>query len=104
MKKIIRSGFLIFAIIIAVSAFTHYQNTTISGKVIPIDGVDRVWAISDIDSVNVIPDKGVFIIQVKPATYKIVVTAKPPYRDLVVEDIVVEEGKNTDVGELRLIQ
>lgn len=104
MKKIF-SGILVFTILLfAVPSLTGNFNTTISGKVIPVDGVEKVWAISDTDSVNTVPNLGTFVLSVKPATYKIVVDAKAPYQDLVIEDIKVEEGKNTDVGELRLIQ
>lgn len=104
MKNMIRILFVLLAVIFAYAAYTNAQNTTISGKVIPEDGVDRVWAVNQTDSVFVVPDKGIFVLQVKPGVHKIIVIAKPPYQNLEMDNIPTEEGKNTDVGELRLIQ
>jgi hypothetical protein len=46
---------------------------------------------------------GAFEISVsKPGTYRLVIEAKPPYRNAARENVMVREGQTTDVGEIKL--
>ena len=104
MKKAV---FTLFATILTVAmlhAFRIMQNSSISGKIVPGDAVEVVWVFSGRDSVRTIPIDGAFVITVKPGPWTLVVDAKEPYKDAVLEKVDVKEGQNTDVGEIKLQQ
>ncbi|GAB2813474.1 hypothetical protein [Ferruginibacter profundus] len=107
MKKVIVLLLCAFAIIsagIATSSFTEPQHAAsgIHGTIKPADMVKKVWAISDKDTVSIVPSAGAFSLDVKPANWKLYVEAVKPYKDVTVTNIVVEEAKYTDVGEIKL--
>jgi hypothetical protein len=39
---------------------------------------------------------------VKPGTYKIIIEAKPPYRNAAKDGVMVSDGQSSDAGEIRL--
>lgn len=78
---------------------------TIEGAIEPAESAKRVWAISSAaDSAQSAPAMGKFSIPVKAGTWKIIVEAAAPYKDAVVDNLVVEEGKSTNVGVITLSQ
>ena len=91
-------------VVAGLHAFRSLQNSSISGKVVPIDAVESVWASNGTDSVRTTTDHGAFAFTVKPGTWKVIVDAKEPFKDAVVEKVEVKEGQNTDIGEIRLQQ
>jgi hypothetical protein len=102
MKKI---GIMLFAAtIIATSAFIAGKNfmSGINGTVTPADGAGKVWAISGKDSVVAVPAAGKFSLEVKPGSWKVYVQAVKGYKDAAVENIVVENDRYTDAGEIKL--
>jgi hypothetical protein len=104
MKKTV---FTLFATILTVAmlhAFRLMQSSSISGKIIPPEGSDTVWAISGRDSIKTTVLNGAFVFTVKPGTWKITVRGKAPFKDAVLETVDVKEGQNTDIGEIRLQQ
>jgi hypothetical protein len=75
----------------------------ISGKVTPVDGADAVWVIKDADSVKAtVSSEGTFQAEVQPGTYKLVVSAKAPYKNAEIKELVVTADHNTDAGEIKL--
>jgi hypothetical protein len=102
MKKI--GIMLCAATIIATSAFVARKNAMsgINGTVAPADGASKVWAISGKDSVAVVPAAGKFSLNVKPGSWKVYVQAVKGYKDAAVENIVVENDRYTDAGEIKL--
>lgn len=88
--------------ICGVHAFSYFNQHGISGKVKPADAVERVWAITGKDSTKATPVQGSFLISVKPGQYKIYVDAKDGHKDVVLENVKVALGKNTDLGEIQL--
>lgn len=103
MKKIAMT--LSAASVIFLSAFVSKpteQTTGIHGTITPAESAKKVWAISGTDSVSVAPTTGSFNLEVKAGTYKLVVEAAAPYKTATVESVVVEEGKSTDAGEIKL--
>jgi len=106
MKKIVITLCIAFAGFIALSAFTNRINiaTSIHGTVTPADGAKKVWAINGTDSVSATPVAGNFSIDVKPGTWKVKVEAASPYKDAVVDNVVVTEGQSFDAGEIKLVQ
>ena len=99
-------AFWVLLIIIAAITGLHarrlIQTSVVTGRISPVTAVNQVWAIRGKDSLRTIPKDGAFILQLKSGQYKIVVVAFPPYKNAVKEDVVAEEGKNTDLGEIKL--
>lgn len=102
-----RTMWVMATIVIAISgihAMQRYQATSISGKVVPAEAVNMVWAIGAKDTIKTTLKEGAFMLPIKAAgQYKVVVDAKEPFKD-VVKDVAVETGKNTDLGEIKLEQ
>ncbi len=101
MKRFILICGLIFSLLFAVSAF-HKSQTSITGRVTPIDGANVAWAISGKDSATSNIVNGIFSFAVKPGLYKVMVDATEPYKDAVLENISVKDGQTVDVGEIVL--
>ena len=104
MKKTFITLFATVFTIASLHAFRHFQNSSISGKVLPPEGAETVFFMSTGDSARTTILNGSFTINVKPGSWKIVVDAKEPFKDAVLEKVDVKEGQNTDVGEIRLQQ
>lgn len=102
MKK--TAMFLFAVVVILMSAFVNGTiiKSGAQGIVNPADGAKEVWAISNSDSVSVVPDSGKFSLDLKPGTWKIHVVAVPPFKDAFVDNVAVEDGKYTNVGEIKL--
>ncbi|MFN4313062.1 MAG: carboxypeptidase regulatory-like domain-containing protein [Chitinophagaceae bacterium] len=101
MKKNLIKGGLAMLAIVALFSFTKMQ-TGITGKVVPADGVEMVWAINGSDSAKTELTGGSFTLPVKPGTYKVIVDAKDPYKDVTMDNVVVKDGAATDLGEIAL--
>jgi hypothetical protein len=86
-------------------AFKAIEGGSIKGTVSPAEGATTVLAISATDTLKTDIKQGAFeILDVKANTYKLVVEAAAPYKSATVNDVKVEEGKATDVGEIKLVQ
>lgn len=84
-------------------AFALPRDGAIHGTVTPAEGGVRAWAESAMDTVKSPIVNGSYeIAGVKPGTYKVVIEAKPPYRNAAKDDIVVSDGRSADAGEIRL--
>jgi uncharacterized membrane protein len=101
MKKILFIAGIAFLLL---SAFIIPGTSGIHGTISPADAAKKVWAVSTTgtDTVSIVPSSGAFSLDVKPGTWKILVEAAKPYKDAVVSNITVEEGKYTDAGEVKL--
>jgi hypothetical protein len=104
MKKTVITLIATLLTVAMLHAFRLMQSSSISGKVIPPDGSEMIWAISGRDSIKTNVINGSFVFTAKPGTWKIMVDAKEPFKDAVLERVDVKEGQNTDVGEIRLQQ
>jgi hypothetical protein len=92
-------------VFVAMAAFIIPAKLSgIHGTISPADGGKKVWAISTggTDTVSIVPSSGAFSLEVKPGTWKIIVEAAKPYKDVTVSNITVEDGKYTDAGEIKL--
>jgi hypothetical protein len=86
-------------------SFYTVQNGTIKGTVSPSEGAVRAWALSSTDTLRAPVQSGTFeITNAKPGTYRIIIEAKPPYKNIAKDDVNVAEGQPTDVGEIKLQQ
>lgn len=105
MRSVKVSIFALVAAAIAVLAFRNTDGGTISGKVTPLDGASMVWAISGADSLKADIADGTFSLQgAAIGTYTVVINAKQPFKNVTISDVKVDEGKVTDLGEIKLEQ
>jgi hypothetical protein len=86
-------------------AFTSMYSGSISGAVKPADGASRAWAISGADTSKSVIQNGHFeFMDLKPGTYKLIIEAKPPYKNLAKDNVTVLDGQPTNLGEIKLEQ
>jgi hypothetical protein len=86
-------------------AFSGLKTGSIKGTVNPADGAVRAWALSSSDTLRADIDKGTFeIADAKPGTYRVIIEAKPPYKNTAKDGVTVTDGQATDVGEFKLEQ
>ncbi|RYY61671.1 MAG: carboxypeptidase regulatory-like domain-containing protein [Chitinophagaceae bacterium] len=94
---------LVFLSILAIALVTAFAfrpvQPTITGKVSPADAADMVWAINSTDSAKTTISSGSFSFTVKPGKYRIVVDAKEPRRDVILDNIEVG-NQPVDLGEI----
>lgn len=103
MKKTILKFGVAALVILGFSAMKELAPSSISGKITPVEGADAVWAIMESDTVKTtVSSEGTFQVEVKPGTWKLVVSAKAPYKNAEVKDLVVTADNNTDAGEIKL--
>lgn len=102
MKKFLFPVCLVFFIACAV-AFFPLQEGSIRGTVIPPEGAYNVVAFSATDTIKEAINMGNFqITGVKPGTYKVLIAAHAPYRNVVRDGIVIANGNVVDLGEIQL--
>jgi hypothetical protein len=105
MKK---TGLTLCATILAVVAlhsfnYQKYQKAgSIVGSIVPADGALMVWAIQNTDTVKAPPVNGTFNLAAKSGTWKVIIDAKDPYQDVMMENVQVTDGKETSLGEIKL--
>jgi hypothetical protein len=94
----------VIAVIIAGSfAFLPFRGGSIRGSVIPADGGVRAWAESAVDTLKTPIINGSYeIADARPGTYKIIIEAKPPYKNVAKDGVVVSDGQTADAGEITL--
>jgi hypothetical protein len=86
-------------------AFTGIETGSIKGKVTPPDGATRAWALSSTDTLQTeIKDGNYEIKDAKAGTYRIIIEAKPPYKNAAKDNITVTDGQPADAGEIKLEQ
>ena len=93
------------AIVVAagIFAFSPFKEGSIRGTVTPADGGVRAWAESATDTLKAPIISGSYeITNAKPGTYKIIIEAKPPYRNIAKDGIMVNDGQASDAGEIKL--
>lgn len=92
-------------IVIAISAFTSFQTSSIKGTVTPSDKAVKAWALSASDTLSAPVTNGTFEIQnVKAGDYSVIIEAQAPYGNTRKKHVKVTDGQTTDVGEIQLQQ
>ena len=104
MKKTFVTLIGIIACVVCLHAFRIIQGSTITGRVNPPGEVDNIWAFSNTDTIRGTLAQGAFALTAKPGLWKVVIDAKPPFRDAIIENVEVKNNQTTDVGEIRLQQ
>lgn len=84
-------------------AFSNLRSGSIKGTVSPADGATRAWALSSTDTLRALIVNGAYeITDAKPGTYKVIIEAKPPYKNAAKDGITVNDGQPTDAGDIKL--
>jgi hypothetical protein len=95
---------LVVLVITGIHAMRLIRANTINGKVNAPNALQFVWAIQGKDSVIVGGVDGTFSLKVKPGIWTVLLHTKNPYKNRVIENVVVNEGRSTDLGEIILQQ
>jgi hypothetical protein len=92
--------------VISLLGFKAITNGTVKGRVSPADAAVRVWVISATDTLKAPIEMGAFTVaDIKPGTYKVVIEAKPPYKNGVKDNVTIgDDATPVDVGEIKLSQ
>ena len=94
---------IVCAAIAGLFAFSSLRDGSIRGTVTPAEGGVRAWAESYTDTLKAPIVNGSYEISgVKPGTYKVIIEAKPPYRNAAKDGVMVSDGQTSDAGEIRL--
>ena len=104
--KIAKLG-LVALIVAAVGLFSFHGlfSGTVKGKVSPPEGAKTAWVISATDTLNVPIQQGTFEVpDLKPGVYKVIIEAKPPFKNVAKDAVTVTDGQTSDVGEIKLSQ
>jgi hypothetical protein len=84
-------------------SFSTLRDGSIHGTVNPPEGGVRAWAESATDTLKAPIINGSYdIAGAKPGTYKIIIEAKPPYRNAAKDGVMVSDGQSSDAGEIQL--
>ena len=87
------------------AALVMAEGGTISGKIVPADGAAEVEAAMGEEKLKGAVSEGAFTIPAaKAGTYTVTILGKSPYKNAIIKDVKVEEGKATDLGEIKLEQ
>ena len=93
----------VLVMVFALFAFTNFKNGSIKGSVSPSASATSAFVVSGMDTMRTNIQNGAFQIgEVKPGTYKLVIEAIAPYKNFEKAGVVVNEKKDTDVGEITL--
>ena len=86
-------------------AFKTIDTGSIKGTITPADGATRAWALSATDTLRADIQAGGFeITNAKAGTYRLIIEAKPPYKNTAKDNVKVLDGQPTNVGEVKLSQ
>ncbi len=78
---------------------------SITGKISPAEGAAEVEAVNGADKLKGAISQGAFTIPAaKAGTYTVTIHGKAPFKNAVIKDVKVEDGKATDLGEIKLEQ
>lgn len=105
MRKLITNLIAIVAVAFCLLSFNTFRLGGIRGTVSPLDALERVTAISGKDTLVAEISNGSFsFANVKSTTYTIRIHAKPPYKEVTINNVAVIDSAITDVGNVKLSQ
>jgi hypothetical protein len=83
---------------------SFHAAQAITGRVSPANGADIVWVIGAKDSLSGPVVSGIFSLVVDPGIYKLIVDARSPYKDVLLDNLKIKQNQSLDVGEIILQQ
>lgn len=102
MRKALVELCLLLLAITGIHTLKIMQNGSINGKVYPAGIVKSVVAVNGTDSVITMSENGNFALIVKPGVWKVIFAVNKQTRNVIRENVQVTEGKNINLGEIRL--
>ena len=103
MKNIAYAYLLI--VLCASLAFKAVNSGAIQGKISPAEAISEILVVAGTDTLRVPNQQGSFLIKsLQPATYTVVVKAKPPYQDFILREVAVIDSVTTDIGQVKLLR
>jgi hypothetical protein len=102
MKRFNFIASVVLLLVLVIFSFRNKLQTSIVGRVNPVDGATSARAIAAKDTVfsNIV--NGGFSFSVKQGNYQVFIDAVRPFKDAVLENISVKEDQTVDVGEITL--
>ena len=86
-------------------AFNVFTAGSIKGTIMPADAAGRAWALSPTDTLRASISNGAYEIKdAKPGSYRVIIEAKPPFKNAAKDSVMVMDGQATEVGEIKLEQ
>ena len=86
-------------------AFNVFTAGSIKGTVSPADAASRAWALSSTDTLRASISQGAYEIKdAKPGSYRVIIEAKPPFKNAAKDSVTVMDGQATEIGEIKLEQ
>jgi hypothetical protein len=83
---------------------SFHAAQAITGRVSPANGAEIVWVIGAKDSLSGPVVSGIFSLVVDPGIYKLIVDARSPFKDVLLDNLSVKQNQSLDVGEIILQQ
>ncbi|MCW3465585.1 hypothetical protein [Chitinophaga nivalis] len=89
----------------SVDSIRAVEGGSITGKITPAEGATEIEADNGTEKLKAAVSQGSFAIPAaKSGTYTITILGKAPFKNAVIKDVKVEDGKATDLGEIKLEQ
>ena len=90
-------------IMLGLCAFALRQTASIKATIIPASATGQAYAVSGADTANASFSNGVLsMLNIKAGTYRIIIRGDAPFREVVKENVTVQEGSIEDLGEIRI--
>lgn len=98
-------GSLMVIVVSGLFAFNVLTAGSIKGTVSPADAASRAWALSNTDTLRASITQGAYEIKdAKPGSYRVIIEAKPPFKNAAKDSVTVMDGQATEIGEIKLEQ
>jgi hypothetical protein len=85
-----------------IQTYSGSQQSSITGKVSPSEAAETAWVISAKDTLKTTIVWGNFSLQANPGIYKLIVSAKAPYKNISLGNLEVRQNRILDIGEIIL--
>jgi hypothetical protein len=102
MRKAVWELNIVILAIICIHVISSLPSGFISGKIYPGNMGESVVAIRGTDSVRTKSKNGFFEMRVRPGNWKIIVSSKEQTKNIVRDNLVVNQGQQVNLGEIRL--
>lgn len=101
-----RNGIWELSIVILAIVCIHFVSSLpsgfIKGKIYPVNKGEYVMAVRGTDSVKTKSKNGAFEMKVRPGNWTVIVSDKQQIRNFVLENLIVSQGQQINLGEIRL--
>lgn len=102
MKKTVLTLIVTIVTVIGLHAFRMQQSEGIKGTILPADAASIIYAIQGKDSVMALPGREGFFMHVKKGMWTVYIKANPPYKDVIIQEIKVQENEVKVLGEITM--